>query len=255
MSTPLNTLPELFHRARRDPALAVLEGFHPAKHALRFSAEILRAVSPEPAAVLGLARELAPDMAGRLAELIEEVPGEAFARLAPRSPATGLLAIARRPAVSVAEVLALPGPAPVVLLEEPARLGNIGAAVRAAAAAGAAGLLTTGRHDPWHPEALRGGAGLQFAVPTSRVESLSELLATDLGGRPLAAIHPEGEPLASGSLPPRAVLAFGTERSGLSPGLLDRADLRFRIPMREGVSSLNLATAVAVALYLLGATQ
>ncbi len=45
------------------------------------------------------------------------------------------------------------------------------------------------------------------------------------------------------------VLAFGTERGGLSPALLARADRRVRIPMRPGVSSLNLATAVAVVLY------
>ena len=32
---------ERFHRARRDPELAVLEGFHALKHALRFGADIL----------------------------------------------------------------------------------------------------------------------------------------------------------------------------------------------------------------------
>ena len=50
-------------------------------------------------------------------------------------------------------------------------------------------------------------------------------------------------------LPPRAILAFGTERYGLSDELLDRADLRLAIPMRPGVSSLNLATAVAAVLF------
>jgi TrmH family RNA methyltransferase len=45
------------------------------------------------------------------------------------------------------------------------------------------------------------------------------------------------------------VLAFGTERHGLSGELLDRADGRVAIPMREGVSSLNLATSVAVVLF------
>nr|MBA3583830.1 rRNA methyltransferase [Gemmatimonadota bacterium] len=44
-------------------------------------------------------------------------------------------------------------------------------------------------------------------------------------------------------------LAFGSERRGLSGAILDRADLVVGIPMREGVSSLNLVTAVAVALY------
>jgi RNA methyltransferase, TrmH family len=48
------------------------------------------------------------------------------------------------------------------------------------------------------------------------------------------------------------VLAFGTERHGLSPTTRQAAALRVRIPMREGVSSLNLATAVAVVLYASG---
>src|ERR1700730_9663025 len=36
-----------FGRARRDPSLAVLEGFHPLKHALRFGAELLEVVCRE----------------------------------------------------------------------------------------------------------------------------------------------------------------------------------------------------------------
>ncbi len=50
-------------------------------------------------------------------------------------------------------------------------------------------------------------------------------------------------------MPGDAVLAFGTERHGLTDALLARADLRVRIPMRAGVSSLNLATSVAAVLY------
>jgi RNA methyltransferase, TrmH family len=111
-----------------------------------------------------------------------------------------------------------------------------------AAAAGAAAVLVTGPHDPWHPASLRGGAGLQFALPVARVAELPE---TD---RPLIALDPDGEPLHS-SPPPRAVLIFGSERGGISPDLLERAQRRIMIPMRPGVSSLNLATAVAVVLY------
>ena len=44
-------------------------------------------------------------------------------------------------------------------------------------------------------------------------------------------------------------LAFGSERRGLSTALLDAADARVALPMRDGVSSLNLATAVAATLY------
>ncbi len=45
------------------------------------------------------------------------------------------------------------------------------------------------------------------------------------------------------------MLAFGTERQGLSPELLARADALLSIPMRPGVSSLNLATSVAAVLF------
>ena len=122
-------------------------------------------------------------------------------------------------------------------------MGNMGACVRVAAAADAAGVLTTGSNDPWHPEALRGAAGLHFALPVSGLASLPT------GDRPLVAIDPEGEALGECRLDPRAILAFGTERHGLSPGLLERADTRLGIPMREGVSSLNLATSVSAVLF------
>lgn len=122
-------------------------------------------------------------------------------------------------------------------------MGNMGACVRVAAAADAAAVLTTGENDPWHPDALRGAAGLHFALPVAAVLSLPE------SDRPLLAIDPEGEPLGAAELPPRAVLAFGTERHGLSDELRARADAHIGIPMRAGVSSLNLATSVAAVLF------
>jgi RNA methyltransferase, TrmH family len=235
-----------FAAARGDPALAVLEGFHALKHALRFGAAVELAATPDRAAASRLAERLAPDVAERLGGLLREVPAATFASLAPTPPATGILAVARRPpATDVAALLGgPPDGAPLVFLENPGDLGNVGAVVRAAAAAGAAGVLATGRHDPWHPAALRGSAGLHFALPVACLGGLPPA-----GPRPLVALHPEGERLDGASIPDGAVLAFGAERDGLSPALLARAGRRVAIPMRAGVSSLNLATAVAVVLY------
>ncbi|MBW3661151.1 MAG: hypothetical protein KY397_05905, partial [Gemmatimonadetes bacterium] len=200
---------ERWRRARDDPSRAVLEGFHPVKHALRFGAEILEAVSPDPAALLELARSLAPDLAEELAERVEPVEREVFERLAPRPPETGVAAIARRPDVEPERILDDPSPAPAILLERPRRMGNVGAVIRVAAAAGAAGVLTTGRHDPWNPAAVRGAAGLHWAVPVARIDGLP---ASD---RPVVALDPRGDPLDPASLPSRALLAFGSERHGL----------------------------------------
>jgi RNA methyltransferase, TrmH family len=240
---PEQTIAQRYRLARRDRDLVVVEGFHALKHALRFGAELREAVAVDPEALEELARELAPDLAGQLAERVEKVDARTLADLVPMVPHTGVVAIAERPAVDVAITLADSGPAPVVLLEDPRNMGNIGACVRVAAAAGAAALLTSGENDPWFPDAVRGAAGLHFALPVAAVESLPE------SDRPLLALDPEGEELRPGALPPRAVLAFGTERHGISSDLLARADARVAIPMRKGVSSLNLATSVAVALY------
>ncbi len=232
-----------YRAARRDRSLAVLEGFHALKHALRFGAEVTEAVASDPEALEGLATDLAPDLAGSLRERLTPVDDDVIAQLVPQAPRTGVVAIARRPQADLGAVLADPRPAPLVLLEDPRTMGNMGACVRVAAAADAAGVLATGENDPWHPDALRGAAGLHYALPVVAIDRLPD------SDRPLMALDPEGDDLRPGSVPARAILAFGTERHGLSEVFLERADARLRIPMREGVSSLNLATSVAAVLF------
>jgi RNA methyltransferase, TrmH family len=235
---------ERFRRARHDQSRAVLEGFHAVKHAIRFQADIEQICALDRSALEALTRRLAPDAEPALDRLVRFVPRSVFAELAPVPPETGLIAIAKRPSVDVGAVLDGPGAVPVVLLEAPAHLGNLGAVVRVAAAVGAAAVVTLGPQDPWHPAALRGSAGLHFALPVARGDSVPTR-----GSRPLLAIHPEGECLRPGLLPDGAILAFGSERRGLSRAVLAAADRQIAIPMRPGVSSLNLASAVAVILY------
>jgi TrmH family RNA methyltransferase len=227
-------------RTRRDPGVVVLEGFHAVKHAVRFGADLLGLWTADADEFAGLVARLAPDLV--LQPTVVEA--EDLAKVVPRAQ---VLAVARRPRqLDPDGILALPGPAPVILLEEPRHLGNLGACVRVAAAAGAAGVITTGVQDPWHPDALRGSAGLHFALPVAR----SRVIRT--GDRPLIALDPEGEPLTA-AVPERAILAFGTERDGLTDELLARADARLALPMSPGVSSLNLATAVSGVLFALQA--
>ncbi len=236
-----------FRRARRDKSLAVMDGLHAVKHGLRFGAEIVEMVSPDDEAILRLAAEVAPDIHARLAAETAQVSGDDFRRLSPVPPDTGIIAIARRPPVSAAAALEGNSGMPVVLLENPRNPFNIGAAVRVAAAAGAAGLLVTGQQDPWHPAAIVSAAGLQFALPVARADGIP------LAPRPIIVIDPRGEPMPWSGVAEGAILAFGNERQGTSPELLACAVRRLSIPMTPGVSSLNLATSVAVALYALKA--
>ena len=243
MSPAGPALIERFRQARSDPGRAVLEGFHALKHALRFGASLELACAPEAAPITALASRLAPDLAGWLAQHLEPVPEELFRRLSPQPPKTAVMAIARRAPPDLERLFVPPCDAPVVLLEGPSHHGNLGAVIRVAAAAGAAAVLTTGPLEPWHPNAVRGSAGLHYALPVARLDRLPP------SRRPLLALDPAGAPLRAGDIPSDGVLVFGSERRGLSPELRARADRTLALPMRPGVSSLNLATAAASVLY------
>ena len=238
-------LVEKYMAARTDRSLVVLEGFHALKHAVRFGAELLDVRCTDTGDLARLSRELAADVYVPVLDAATEVPPGLFTRLSPGSIPTDAIGLAKRPEVSLSAILENPASAPVVLLERPRNLGNIGASVRAAAAAGAAGVVSTGEHDPWSPGAMSGGAGLQYALPVVQVATLPE------SDRPLVAFDPNGEPLHLAAVPPRSILTFGSERAGLSRETRERADLCVSIPMAQEVSSLNLATSVAVALYTL----
>jgi RNA methyltransferase, TrmH family len=243
-SLDTSTIVRRFHEARRAEDMVVLQGFHALKHALRFGATVELVACADRAELERLAQALAPDLLAPIRALAVVLSAEAFKRLGPYVPHTGVVSIAARIETDPLALLGAEGEAPIVLLEDPRHFGNLGAVIRVAAAAEVAGVLTTGRQDPWDPVAVRGSAGLHFALPVARLERVPQ--KTD---RPLLALDPEGEDLRPEAIPARALLAFGTERDGLSAELLELADARLRLPMRPGVSSLNLATSVAAVLY------
>lgn len=233
----------LLHRAVEDPGLVFLDGFHAVKHAMRFGGELVTVATSDRSGLAALAAELAPDIADRLLTAAVDVDhGKVPPTAGGRHHWSSVWGAANRPPFPDLRLLDR-DPRPLVLLENPRHAGNVGAVIRVAAAADIAGVLVMGGVDPWSTAAVRGASGLQFALPVAAIDSLDGFT------RPLVALHPDGTPLGAAAFPGRPILAFGTERAGLSETLLDMAVARVRIPMREGVSSLNLATAVAVVLY------
>lgn len=223
----------------------LLDGFHALKHAVRFRAEVPLAVTTGRRAALALADELAPDVRDTLDGLLTEVPEAVYAALVPRPHPTAVAALAVRPSreAGLRALAHAPRTAPVVVLDNPRNLGNAGAVIRLAAGFGATGVVTTGTLDPWHPTVVRGGAGLHFATTVER------LGPDELPPGPVFALDPEGDDIRGVKLPDDAVLAFGSERSGLSAEVRERADHLVSLPMRPQVSSYNLATSVAMTLF------
>lgn len=242
VSAPDSDLARHFYAAYHDPGRAVLEGYHPARHALRFGARLELAVTYDPDRLLRLAEGMAPESLPEIERVLRVVDRQAFAKLSRRSLTSPLLSIAERPAWDLARVLA-GRQRPVVYLERPRDPGNVGAVIRVAAAADVGGVLVSGQVDPWSPVVIRSAAGLQYAVAVATGE-----LPLD-SGRPIVAVDIGGAPLGGDVLPADAVLAVGAERHGLSPRLRAMADRSVGIPMKAGVSSLNLATAVSAVLF------
>lgn len=238
----LTKLIDQFQTARRDTSRVVIEGVQALKHAVRFNAEIEQVVTDDVEVLNDLLSELAPDTIEYINERVTEVTPEAFQRLTPQPHRTRVVALAKRHNYSFKNINKNQ---PIVFLEQPRDLENIGAVIRVSAAADVAAVCITGPVDIWHPAVIRGAAGLHFAIPVYTVE-LNDL---DKLERPLVALEPTGTELKLSKLPRNAVYIFGTERHGVSQQLLDKSNFKVRLPMKEGVSSLNLATSVAATLY------
>ena len=244
---------DTFQHARKDATLAVIEGVQALKHAQRFGAEITHYITCD---IDGLASDITDDILQRITVVDEEV----FSKLSPTPHRTRVMAIAKRADYSFSNI---DQQRPVVFLEDPRDLENVGAVIRVAAAANAAAVFISGSIDIWHPAVIRGGAGLHWAVPvfdsrTCHPELVSgsttiaeQILQTIREKRQVIALDPTGQQLNPEKIPKNVVLVFGTERHGITQQTLEKSDRIVALPMKKGVSSLNLATSVAATLYQL----
>lgn len=135
---------------------------------------------------------------------------------------------------------------------------NVGAIVRTAVALGWDGmLLDSTSADPLSRRALRVSMGTALKIAFARVDSIATTLS-DLRSRGVTTIGLtpalEAVNLAEVQLQllDRRALVLGSERSGLSEATLAQCDLQVSIPMINGIDSLNVAAAAAVACYALG---
>ena len=166
----------------------------------------------------------------------------------------GALASMQRPVMpSLDDVLA--DAKRVVILEDLVDHTNVGAVFRNAAALGMdAVLVSPACADPLYRRSIKVSMGTVFSVPWTRIEPWPEALDSlrERGFR-LHAMSPDptGVSLVDADLTPPVAVMLGTEGDGLTPVARSRCDGSVRIPMADGVDSLNVAAASAVVLYAL----
>lgn len=240
----MSSLVSQFQSVKQSSDLAIIEGVQALKHAVRFEAEIQQIVTCDIKALQELLGELAPDISQMVLDSLVEVDMDTFAKISPKNHRTKVVSLAKRPAYKLSSI---DPDKPIIFLENPKDLENIGAVIRVAAAADSGAVVTDAEVSIWHPGVIRGAAGLHFALPVLNC-SLSELQAA-FPARKLISLDPEGEDITQKSIPQNSILIFGTERHGISKETLAHSNAVLRLPMKLGVSSLNLATSVAATLY------
>jgi 23S rRNA (guanosine2251-2'-O)-methyltransferase len=142
---------------------------------------------------------------------------------------------------------------PVLLLDQVTDPRNVGAALRAAAAFGAAAVVLQDRHAPPETGALaRAASGALDIVPVVREVNLSRAIAAlQRDGFWVLGLAGDGKRTLAEAAPRdrRVALVMGAEEHGLRRLQRETVDELVRLPMAEGVDSLNVASAAAVALY------
>jgi tRNA G18 (ribose-2'-O)-methylase SpoU len=164
-----------------------------------------------------------------------------------------LASLERRPLAPVADVLE--GARSVLVLEDIVDHTNVGAIFRSGAALGFDAVLLAPRcADPLYRRSIKVGMGAVFTMPWTRLPDWGDALPSlSAAGFTTVALT-----LAPDSRPIEEVVAgidtvalvLGSEGHGLSPRWEQAADRRATIPMREGIDSLNVAAATAVACYV-----
>ncbi|TVT57551.1 RNA methyltransferase [Amycolatopsis rhizosphaerae] len=204
-------------------------------------------------AVLGVARRV-EELAGDLTGI--DVPAyvtsaDVMARVVGFHLNRGVLAVAdRAPQPDAAGILARSRV--VAVLEGVGDHENLGALFRNAAALGVDGvLLGPGCADPLYRRSVRVSMGNVLRVPFAALPDWPEgLQLVRRHGFRIAALTPRADSITLREIGPgKVALLLGSEGPGLTQEAIAAADVAVRIPMTEGVDSLNVATAAAIAFY------
>jgi TrmH family RNA methyltransferase len=184
------------------------------------------------------------------AAAVDRVTPAVFEKLAFGQRLEGLLAVAKTPHRSLAD-LRLPPNALVAVLEGIEKPGNIGAVLRSADGAGVAAVIVAdGMTDLYNPNAIRASMGTLFTLPVATASS-SETVAW-LRQRQLqifAAWVDAPQLYTSVDYRGPSAIVLGGEAHGLSPAWQATEIQRVGLPMQGVADSLNVSAAAAVLFY------
>ncbi len=142
---------------------------------------------------------------------------------------------------------------PILLLDGVQDPRNFGAILRSAAALGAGGVVwPKDGAAALTPAVAKAASGALEVLPLARVTNLARSVSTlkEAGYWALAADARGEKTLGADEFPRPCALVVGAEGRGVRRLVLEKCDMRVRIPIEAGaVSSLNASVAAAILLY------
>jgi RNA methyltransferase, TrmH family len=171
---------------------------------------------------------------------------ELFNAISDTKTSQGVIAVFERPRATADMIFRRRDTIAVALdgVQDP---GNVGTIVRLAAAFDAAGVIVLpGSADPFGPKAIRASAGAILNVPV--VSMKTEELRRTATESQFQVIATAGRAVAHQPPPRESVLVFGSEGTGVSPGVLAFAK-PISVETSGRVESLNVAAAAAILLW------
>lgn len=127
---------------------------------------------------------------------------------------------------------------------------NIAAIMRTAFGAGVNGIITSPRDVALvNDETMRISMGAAERIPLVEMSLFSAVKELNKNDIRVFAVDMEGETYFESDLRGPCAFVLGAEDVGVSTGMLERADKKISIPMREGIGSLNVSASAAVLVY------
>ena len=235
-------------RDGREPGLIFIEGVRLAEEAVRSGLIIdtCFAVQCEESRQSELLAQFASQNVS-----VQFTTPEVLSALSDTVQSQGIILLAQRPMLS-ASVLSEASATLFLGLDRVQDPGNMGALIRTAEAAGVGGIVALGGSvDVFSPKVLRSSMGSAFRLPILANATVEQLISLrESHGLKIVAAAGEGEiDYTDYDWQQPTLLLLGNEGRGVDAALMSQCDARLRIPLLNGVESLNVAAAGAVMLF------
>jgi TrmH family RNA methyltransferase len=241
-------------KGREQQGRILVEGIREIARALEAGIEITEAFVCETLCAEESAAELLAKVQRRKEISLLTVSEQVMSKLSFGNRAEGLIAIARQPQKSLADLARAmqkqtrPIFAVVEGVEKP---GNLGAILRTADAAGVSGLIVaSGGTDLFNPNAIRASLGAIFSVPICAATSSETLVWLRQQKLRMFATRVDASlTYSEADFSAPCAMVLGSEARGLTPLWTGSDITSISLPMVGSVDSLNLSATAAILFY------